>query len=484
MIRLWPNTLSSQMVSILFVGVTLALVSSATLHLQDRNQALSNFGGMQTAQHIATIVQLMDPLSKKERLKIAKIVETPLQYLRFLEANTSPLPDIPSDNSYENQVKIELTNHLEKHWSEKKWPLRIMVIGTNTPNSDEITIRPSNESPSTMRTMIHHSQHLHKMNQIIPQGVSFLAQVQLSDGIWAEFHNHLPRTVFTWSNHLLLSIVILFVVVTSLSFLAVRLTTKPLSILATAAQALGNDIHQPPLTLTSGPKEVRYASQAFNTMQARLVRYIQERTQLLAAISHDLKTPMTRMRLRIETLKDESVQVELLENLSEMEQMTLSALDYIRGMEGMEPFNKSDISSLLDKLQEIFQELGKEVTIVCDTLPPFPVMQKSLKRCLTNLLSNAVNYGNRATVHATHVNNQLIISITDEGPGIPEHEMERVFQPFVRLEDSRNRHTGGTGLGLSIARNIARAHSGDLILKNRPEGGLEVILTLPEAKKS
>ncbi len=474
MTRILPNTLSSQMVLILFSGVTLALVSSAAIHLQDRSQALSAFGGMQTAQRFATIVQLLDPLSHAERLRISAIVKTPLQYLRLLDKGEPPIVEELTGNPHEKHVKRLLERHLGS-----RWPLRVLVMGVDEPNGYDITAMPMGSHPMMGGMMgVQHQHHMKSMNQILPQGISFLAQVQLSDGSWAEFHNHLPQTVFTWPTHLLLSIVILFAVVTSLSLLAVRLATRPLSILATAAQDLGQDINRPPLILT-GSREVRHAARAFNTMQARLIRYIQERTQLLAAISHDLKTPMTRMRLRIERLKDTAIQSELLQNLSEMENMTFAALDYIRGMEGMEPIQPSDIPSLLDKLQEEFDELGKKVSVQCDDLPPFPVMQKSLKRCLTNLIANAVTYGDEAQIRADILGNRLRISIADQGPGIPESDMEKVFQPFVRLENSRNRDTGGTGLGLSIARNIVRAHGGELKLRNRPEGGLEVILKLP-----
>ncbi len=476
MTRILPNTLSSQMVLILFSGVTLALISSAAIHLQDRSQALSAFGGMQTAQRFATIVQLLDPLSHVERLRISTIVKTPLQYLRLLDKDEPPIAEEASGNPHEEHVRTLLERHLGD-----RWPLRVLVIGVDEPNGDTRSFVPMGSHPMMggMMGVRRHQHHMIAMNQILPQGISFLAQVQLSDGTWAEFHNHLPRTVFTWPTHLLLSIIILFAVVTSLSLLAVRLATRPLSILASAAQGLGHDINRPPLKLT-GSREVRHAARAFNTMQARLIRYIQERTQLLAAISHDLKTPMTRMRLRIERLKDESVQSELMQNLSEMENMTFAALDYIRGMEGMEPIQPSDIPSLLDKLQEEFDEMGKKVSVQCEDLPPFPVMQKSLKRCLTNLIANAVNYGDEAQIRADILGNRLRISIADEGPGIPESDMEKVFEPFVRLEDSRNRNTGGTGLGLSIARNIVRAHGGELNLRNRPEGGLEVILMVPD----
>ena len=478
---IWPNTLSRQLVLILFAGVTLALISSAGIHLHDRRQALFAFGEIQTAQRFATIVQLLDPISQSERNKIASVVETPLQYLRFLK-DEQPIEDRKPVTSAESHIQTLLRNYLGN-----RWPLRVAVIGIKSPGEPKsilITGIGPHNMPANMGKMMHHHQgHMEMMNRLFPQGISFLAQVQLSDGVWAEFHNHLPKEAFTWPKHLIYSLIILLIVVTALSFLAIRLTTRPLSLLASAAQALGQDINRPPLTI-SGPGEVRYAAQAFNTMQARIIRYIQERSHLLAAISHDLKTPLTRMRLQIERLQSEPTQEELLESLSEMENMAISAIDYIQGMEGMEEVRQADILSMLEKLQEEFQDIGKEVTLHCGDLPDFPVMQQSLKRCLMNLISNALFYGGNAHIRADVLGNRLRISVADDGPGIPMDEMEKVFQPFVRLEKSRSRNTGGTGLGLSIARNIARAHGGELNLRNRPEGGLEVILLLPSDQKS
>lgn len=475
----WPRTLSRQLVLILFSGVTLALVSSAGIHLHDRRQALFAFGEIQTAQRFATIVQLLDPISGSERKKIALAVETPLQYLRFLE-NEHPITENDPSGSEESHIRALLRSYLG---AER--PLRVAVIRIGD-SDDVVAMAGQTEAFGGMpvgmgiRMVHHHRGHMETMNRILPQGVSFLAQVQLSDGIWAEFHNHLPKEAFTWSKHLIYYLILLLFVVTFLSFVAVRLTTHPLSLLASAAQALGQDIHHPPLAI-NGPGEVQYAARAFNTMQARIIRHIQERTHLLAAISHDLKTPLTRMRLQTEKLQNESAQKELLESLSEMEGMTMAAMAYIQGMEGMEEVKLLDIPSMLEKLQEEFQEMGREVTVLCGDLPAFPVMQKSLKRCLVNLVSNAVFYGKRAHVRADVLAQRLQITIVDEGPGIPEEDREKVLHPFVRLETSRNRNTGGTGLGLSIAHNIVRAHGGELTLQNRREGGLEVVLTLPSS---
>jgi signal transduction histidine kinase len=474
--RLWPGSLSGQMVLILFAGVMLALISSAAIHLNDRNQALSSFGGIQTAQRFATIVQLLDPLPIKERLKIVSIVETPLQFVRFLDGE-SPMADVQSDDKEEQHVRALLKNYLGEPWQ-----LRIAIMNVEEGQQTAPARMMASSMPHQMPAMMmrrHHQKHMVMMNQIFPQAISFLAQVRLTDGSWVEFHNHLPKEVFTWPKHLIPSLAILFMLVIFLAFLAVRLVTRPLSELSNTAQALGDDINRSPMAV-SGPSEVRQSAEALNTMQARIVRYIHERTHLLAAISHDLKTPLTRMRLRIERLADEKTQEDLLRNLTEMEGMTGAALDYIRGMEGMEKVQKVDMLSMLEKLQEEFGELGHNVHIQCSELPPFPVMPKSLKRCLNNLILNAVTYGKRAKVRADVLGNKLRISIADNGPGIPEENFEKVLEPFVRLEESRNRKTGGTGLGLAIARNVIRSHGGELKLRNRPEGGLEIILTIPK----
>jgi signal transduction histidine kinase len=477
-IRLWPGSLSGQMVLILFAGVFLALISSAAIHLNDRNRALSSFGGIQTAQRFATIVQLLDPLPNEERHKIISIVETPLQFVRFLNGEL-PMADVQSGDEEEQHVRALLKNYLGEPWQ-----LRIAIMNVEEgqqPTQTNMMASMSHQMPAMMMRR-QHQKHMVMMNRIFPQAISFLAQVQLTDGSWVEFHNHLPKEVFTWPQHLIPSLAILFVLVTSLALLAVRLVTRPLSLLSNTAQALGDDINRSPMAV-SGPSEVRRSAEELNTMQARIVRYIHERTHLLAAISHDLKTPLTRMRLRIERLVDEKTQEDLLRNLTEMEGMTGAALDYIRGMEGMEKVQKVDMLSMLEKLQEEFAELGYEVHIQCSDLPPFPVMSKSLKRCLNNLVLNAVTYGKHAKVRADVLGNRLRISIADDGPGIPEEDFDKVLEPFVRLEESRNRKTGGTGLGLSISRNVIRSHGGELKLRNCPEGGLEIILTIPKCKE-
>ena len=214
-------------------------------------------------------------------------------------------------------------------------------------------------------------------------------------------------------------------------------------------------------------------------MQARLVRYIQDRTQLLAAISHDLKTPITGLRLRTELLDDPDTRARFEKDLDEMESMVIATLDFMSGMDQQEAIQPVDIMALLESLQADAQEMNREVIIQGAALSPYPCKPKALKRCIGNLLDNAVNYGYRAKICMEDSKERLIIRILDQGSGIPEDRLENVFAPYYRLEISRNRDTGGTGLGLSIAQDIAHAHGGNLSLHNTLPGGLEAVLVLP-----
>ena len=225
--------------------------------------------------------------------------------------------------------------------------------------------------------------------------------------------------------------------------------------------------------------EVRRAAQAFNTMQSRLVRLIEDRTRILAAMSHDLKTPITRMRLRAELLEDDEARVKFEQDLSEMETMVGEALDFMRGLRMSERAGPIDIMKMLQELKAQNEDMGRTIGIAGGVRKPYVGMPLLLKRCFSNLIDNAVLYGERADVVVDDTTDPLTIRVRDRGPGIAEDKLETVFEPFVRLEGSRNRTTGGTGLGLCIARNIARAHGGDVVLRNRETGGLEAIVSLP-----
>jgi signal transduction histidine kinase len=279
----------------------------------------------------------------------------------------------------------------------------------------------------------------------------------------------------------MVNLILLVAVLVIALYVAAGSITRPLSRLARAADNLGRSVRQPKLE-EQGARELRHAARAFNTMQDRLLRYLDSRTRVLAAMSHDLKTPLTRLRLQVETqIEDSALQARFGKELDEMESMVHGALALFRNLNDEEAFEPVDVDLLLETVRGEFAEMGKEVTVEGGALGPLSGKPQALKRCLTNLVANAVKFGTRARIMVRD-GGRLEINVCDDGPGIPADQLEQVFEPFYRVESSRNRDTGGTGLGLSIARDVAQAHGGSLTLRNRPEGGLEARLTLPRGR--
>ena len=261
------------------------------------------------------------------------------------------------------------------------------------------------------------------------------------------------------------------------SLIAVRMVTRPIQRLAEAADAFGRDLDSPPLPET-GPAETRRAAEAFNRMQDRLRRLIAERSRALAAVSHDLRTPLTRFRLRAELVEDEELRMQFNADIDIMQAMVEATLDYLRGLRENEPIQNIDIEALLSSLVTDEQALGRPVTLTHVQAAHFPGRLSALKRAIANLVDNAVIYGQEAHLSVVDTPASLHIIVEDRGPGIAEADLERVLEPYVRLEASRSRETGGVGLGLAIARDAARLHGGDLRLENRSEGGLRAVLIL------
>ena len=278
--------------------------------------------------------------------------------------------------------------------------------------------------------------------------------------------------------HFIFELGLLTVMLSIVLYAMTRTITRPLGDLAKAADAVGRGTAVQPLQ-ERGARELKRATRAFNAMQERLNRYLDSRTRVLAAMSHDLRTPITRLRLRVESIEDEALRMRCVEDLDEMTRMVRGALSIFRGLNDEEPTVPVDIDALLLELQRRYGEVNANVAVEGQATAPFPGKPLALKRCLGNLVDNALQYGELATIAVTDSDDELTIRVLDNGPGIPEAELERVFEPFYRLESSRNRATGGTGLGLSIARDVAQAHGGSLTLANRSDGGLEAKLVLP-----
>jgi len=276
---------------------------------------------------------------------------------------------------------------------------------------------------------------------------------------------------------LLLDISVRLAALVAVAWWAARWLSRPMHRLATAAQQLGRDIDRPPLP-EDGTLECRDASRVFNQMQARIRQQLAERDRFVAAVSHDLRTPLTRLRLRTENLGDARAQQLFRRDIAEMDAMITSTLDYLRGVAGAEAWALLDVRALADSLADDQLALGHRVS-VAGQAAPLRAQAVALRRCLDNLVGNAIRYGGSAEITLHDAADALTIEVRDHGPGLPPEELERVMEPFYRVEASRNRQSGGAGLGLTIASDIARRHGGQLVLRNAAGGGLVAAATFP-----
>jgi two-component system, OmpR family, osmolarity sensor histidine kinase EnvZ len=298
-----------------------------------------------------------------------------------------------------------------------------------------------------------------------------LAQGLLTVGVpWNRLYSPTTYIFVMWmvgSSLVLLAVAILFL----------RNQVKALRRLAAAADGFGKG-RPVPFFKIEGAVEIRQAAVAFITMRDRIQRQVRQRTQMLAGVSHDLRTPLTRMKLALEILGDDPAVEELKSDVAEMEHMVHGYLDFVRG-EGTEPPIETDISLLLDDVAIAMRREGSQLSLTAPAEYVLPVRPNALKRCLANLIGNAGRHGSHVWVTALPVADGIDILVDDDGPGIPLADRGRVFRAFVRLDPSRNPSTGGVGLGLTIARDVARGHGGDVRLEDSPQGGLRARLHLP-----
>lgn len=462
--RLLPRSLFGRLTLILIVGLLFTQLFSTGLLLKDRGNVIRENTGIQLIQRVASLAYLLEETRSAEREHIVKAFSTPQFRASLTDAPLELSRDALPSKHLEMLLKQALPDgtaiqvainpiHRNRELEKSYWRDRYK----NGRERRYVESRPSRSRP--------------------PRN-GLQASIQLSDGSWLNILRPIPEGVEQWPYRLLTYLGVLLISIILLSLLAVRWVTRPLGTLAEAAQNIGKDITYPPLR-ESGPKEVRKAVKAFNTMQERLRRYIEDRSRVLAAVSHDLKTPITRLRLRLALLKDEELQSRFEKDLDDMEQMVRATLDYLRGTESKEKPVQININGLLESLQDDAGELGWEVNLTKADVAPYTGRPLALKRCLMNLIENAVRYGQAADIRLEENQERLVIIIADRGEGVPEAELEGLFDPFYRREESRARETGGTGLGLGIARNIARGHGGDVILRKGRSTGLEAVVTLP-----
>jgi hypothetical protein len=306
--------------------------------------------------------------------------------------------------------------------------------------------------------------------------IEMTLSIRLVGGDWLNVRTMFRRPGLQLSPQALLPLLLMAAAVTLVAWWTARRVVGPMRVLAVGADRLGRGLDAEPLPMT-GPSEVRETTQAFNRMKDRLARFVNERTHMLAALSHDLRSPLTAMRLRIEMLDETEDSIRLKALVEEMQAMVEATLEFARGVARAEPSTQVDLAALLG---ELVGDVGEDRATLAPSQPVFATIRpQSLNRALRNLIDNAVRYGGVAKVKLVQEPGLAVITVSDSGAGLPDDQLEAVFEPYVRLEGSRSRDTGGAGLGLAIARTIIQAHGGTVTLCNLPGGGLEASVHLP-----
>lgn len=476
--KLLPRSLFSRLMIVFLIGLIVAQGLSLTIMLQDRGEYLTQASGVQSVRRIADTVILFDSVSDVERQRLVKLLTSSSMRIWIATELPKPPSGLVLKESSESPQSAMFTAVLQRTLGRDREIRLFFLKRSSDAAGKEADIQRGSVHQRGHGAGFGPHQNSAQMYVRSHLNASIVAQIRLDDGNWAIFDSQLQSDPTTWPYRVLVSVLVLLLAVVLLAVVGVRWVTSPLKRFAQAATELGKNIDRPPLPET-GPTEVAQVARALNGMQSKLSKYLQERTRILAAMSHDLKTPITRMRLRAELLDNEPIKEKFTRDLSELEAMVSGTLDFMRGFEANEVLQLLDINALLESLQADARELGHSVNISGAALLPYLCRPQALKRCLSNLLENAVKYGETAHVQVSQRAHSLHIVISDDGPGVPVEELERLFDPFYRLESSRNRDHGGTGLGLTIARSIAEQHGGTLTLKNGAQKGLECHLDLP-----
>ncbi len=437
----WPSSLANRTLLTLLLGLAVVQGAGLTIHALDRIE-LQRFAELRDIGiRVMSIYRAIVATSVGERAATLREMELGNGVTAAL-ALAPPIAPEQMPPTYERQIRI---------------------------NMNQVSVRPQNRP--------------HEVDiRGTPWSDTIVVALEFPDTGWLVLHMPIPRPRPWHSPFFLLAFVLMTAAAAVLSFWAVRRLTRPVSLLAEAAERLGRDVNAPPLPET-GPDEVRRAAAAFNTMAARIRRFVQDRTFLLTAIGHDLRTPITRLKLRAEFIEDDEQRQKFMSDLDELDAMVSATLVFGRDTADTEPAVAFDLVALL---RTVLDDCADARPDAADSLsfsgPPHLTVTGrilALKRSFANLVNNAVKYGDAARVTLSMGEGQAVVTVEDDGPGLPPDELERIFEPFYRVEDSRNRETGGTGLGLPIARNILRAHGGDVVLGNRAGGGARALVTLP-----
>ena len=471
--RLWPRRAGGQLALLLILVLLVAQVITIVILAGERQGALRSASLEHVLQRVADGYTLADTTDPERQERILRALSSPT-----LRLSIDPAPYLTEDRA------SGMTRRLAKELELPVEQVRTAMEADEDncmPDRDEHRDRERHDDEDDEhheyeehRDEDDHRDDRHECPPVL--GVS----LALSSGQWFNARARPPAPSWLWLKATLTSVGITAVLLTLTLLLAVRRILQPMNELSLAAHAFGRGekVRVP----EKGPEDVREVTRAFNQMQDQVGRAQEDRARLLAALAHDLRTPITSMRLRVEMLPEGEDRDRLLDSLREMQHLAEATLDFIRGTT-TEQHRRYDLATLLDSLCGDLQEMG--LAVHCDDSPRC-VLQgqpEAVKRALRNLIENAVNYGDQAEVTLATTDTEAVVTIVDQGPGILEADRERVFEPFYRLEHSRSRETGGAGLGLAIARTLIRGMGGDIRLGAGPGGqGLQFSVTLPKTR--
>ncbi|QRM35190.1 ATP-binding protein [Microvirga sp. VF16] len=467
MMRLIPRSLFGQTLFVLLAGLIASHLVGSWIYSADRGQIVRAVGGLVIAQRITNLTRLVRdaPSEWRARIVMASSEET-FNLALSAEPPRAALTDedAPAAEALK-QLLIE----------------RLSLDGAAEPLVS--ASQPRGMMFGMAQRMMDRNPMMHGLGGLGPfAGFRELqVAIPLQDGQWLTFATVLPESGAAFSLRFLVSMGIMAVITILVAIWVVRRVTAPLTALSKAARRLGEDLNAPPMPEV-GTVETRQAARAFNAMQSRVRGMIDDRTKMLAAISHDFRTPLTLLRLRAENVEDPVEREKMLSTIADLDSMVAATLEFASGSARQAPRRPTDLTALVTSITDDLADGGLPVSMDAAQPVIYACDPATLKRALTNLIDNAVKYGGSATVAIHETPRGIEITIDDTGPGIPEEELTHVFEPLYRIESSRSRETGGIGLGLAIALSIIRAHAGRVILSNRPEGGLRALVAFPRSK--
>jgi signal transduction histidine kinase len=464
--RFLPQTLPAWVLLVVIAGLLVSQVT--TFYLVQRDRAASNdvVELYRLNERAFSFVQLMHKASPQDRRQLAAGLSNKGNALTVSDTPVVSSP-IATDDALAELEDI-LVGRLSK--------FGVIDARVRRDAAERQPIEPRDRDSDTELGEV--ERDLAALSTNFAQSKRLTASIEFADGQWLNFTTPVTPVapVLSLDSTPLSAIVAALVVI--MSIWSLRRLTAPYRTLERAVEKISADLRSPPLD-ENGSREYRSAAKALNAMQSRLREYVEDREQLAAALAHDLRTPLTRMRLRLELLGNSKARPALAHDLADIDQIARSVIDFATFEMAEEKPERIDLWALADSIADGYENVSFEKDaagmrgMVCEARPV------ALRRCITNLVNKAVLYGKRVHLDLRRDGETLALTIRDEGPGIAPQQFEHVFRPFVRVETSRSRETGGSGLGLTIARNIARSMGGDVKLSNHPRGGLCAELTLP-----